>query len=477
MPAANPPRTTTDPGSFRDPASTVFYAGGDVLRGLNADAAADWAAMSKAPFFTKAMADGRIVPTEELPAAQAKKLTPKGKDWPVVLKHEPIPFLSYVYEWTFSQLQDAALLHLDLLSEALDAGLSMKDGYVYNVQFHGACPTFIDTPSFERGAGGPWPGYRQFCRTFLFPLMLTAHKGVSFRPWMRGQVDGIEPKQMRNLMSSPLDVLKGGVLRNVLLHSAVEGRFGADPRGSRAVGEELKEAGFSTEVTKAAAKSLRKLVAGMTWNVGETVWKNYRADNSYSDADAAAKQTFVDNALAGQGYDLVWDLGANDGAYSRIAAKHADYVVAADFDEGAIDPLYRSLKAENNTRILPVVLDLVDPSPGIGWRNAERKPFFERRTPDAVLMLALLHHIAISANVPLPAIVDWMASFGARIVVEFVHPDDVQTKRLLANKPEGLFPDYRVDAFEKLLQERFDIDKQEQLPGGTRTMYLLTPRG
>lgn len=476
MGAATPPRSN-DPGSFRDPASTVFYAGGDVLRGLNAAAAADWAAMSAAPFFAKAMDAGRIVRTEALDPATAKKHTPKGTQYATVLKHERIPFVSYVYEWTFSQLQDAALLHLDLLGEALEAGLSMKDGYVYNVQFQGARPTFIDTGSFEKGTGGPWPGYRQFCQTFLFPLMLTAYKDVSFRPWLRGQVNGIEPKQMRNIMSSPLDVLKGGVVRNVLLHSIIEGRFGADPRGSRAVGEDLKNAGFSAEVTKAAVKSLRKLVAGMKWESGDTIWKDYRTRNSYSDADTSTKQTFVDNALSGHDNGLVWDLGANDGAYSRIAAKHADYVVAADFDEGAIDPLYRALRAENNTKILPLVLDLVDPSPGIGWRNRERPGFFDRSKPDVVLMLALLHHIAISANVPLPQIVDWMASFDARIVVEFVHTDDPQTKRLLANKPEGLFPDYRVEVFEKLLAERFSIEKQESLPSGTRTMYLVTPRG
>jgi hypothetical protein len=473
---AGTPARVTDPGSFRDPSTTVFYAEGVVLRGLDAEAAADWAALSQAPFFASAAKAGRIVGTTALTDAEAKRVTPEGKSWPVVLKHDRVPFVSYPYEWTFSQLQDAALLHLDLLIEALDAGLSMKDGYAYNVQWHGARPTFIDVPSFERGTGGPWPGYRQFCRTFLFPLLLTAHKDVSFRPLLRGQVDGIEPKQIR-LMMSLRDSVKAGVLRNVVLHSAVDARAAAKERGSRQVGEDLQKAGFNAEIAKAAAKSLRKLVAGLTWTVGETIWKDYRQRNSYSDEDTAAKQTFVDAALAGQGYGLVWDLGANDGAYARIAAKHAGYVVAADFDEGAIDPLYRALKAEGNTTILPLVIDLADPSPGIGWRNRERPAFFDRTKPDVVLMLALLHHLAITANVPLPEIVDWMRSFGSRIVVEFVHTDDVQVQRLLANKPEGLFPDYRVDVFERLLAERFTVEKQVPLPSGTRTLYLVSPRG
>lgn len=465
-----------DPGSFRDPASTVFYAGGDVLRGLDADAAADWAAVSAAPFFTRAMDAGRIVRTEPLTDEQARAVTPAGRTWPLVLRHERVPFISYPYEWTFSQLQDAALLHLDLLIEALDAGLSMKDGYAYNLQFRGAKPVFIDTPSFQRSTGGPWPGYRQFCRTFLFPLMLTAYKDVSFRPMLRGQVDGIEPKQMRGMMSAR-DALKPGVVRNVMLHSAIDARAKSSEKGSRQVAEELKDAGFTSEITKATARALRKLVAGMKWETGETVWKDYRTHNSYSDADTSAKKAFVDAALAGQGAGLVWDLGANDGEFARIAAQHADTVVAADFDEGAIDPLYRALRAEGNTKILPLVIDLADPSPAIGWRNRERPAFYDRRKPDVIMMLALLHHIAISANVPLPEIVEWMASFGSRIVVEFVHTDDVQTQRLLANKPEGMFADYHVKEFERLLHERFTVDKEEALPGGTRTMYLVTPRG
>lgn len=402
-------------------------------------------------------------------------VTPTGRAWPTVLRHERVPFVSYPYEWTFSQLQDAALLHLDLLIEALDAGLSMKDGYAYNVQWRGARPMFIDTPSFQRGTGGPWPGYRQFCKTFLFPLLLTAYRGVSFRPALRGQVDGIEPRQLRGLLSAR-DTFRRGVLRNVVLHSAIDSRSTVR-RGSRQVGEDLKQAGFTTEVTKAAATSLRKLVSRLRWDAGESQWKAYQATNTYTDDDRATKAAFVEAAFGGQPASLVWDLGANDGTYSRIAAEHADTVVAVDSDEATIDALYRALRREGDTKILPLVMDLADPSPGIGWRGRERPAFFDRGQPDVVLMLALVHHIAIAANVPLPEVVDWMHSFGARIVVEFVHADDPMTQRLLANKPEGLYPDYRVEVFERLLGERFTVEMEKVLPSGTRTLYLVTPRG
>jgi predicted RNA methylase len=469
------PARAFDPASFRDPSSTVFYAGDDVLRGLDAEASADWEALSKAAFFAEAMKAGSIVRTEALAESEAAQARPKGRDWPTVLRHERVPFVSYPYEWTFSQLQDAALLHLDLLSDALASGLSMKDGYAYNVQWHGARPTFIDVPSFARSSGGPWPGYRQFCQTFLFPLLLQAHKDVSFRPFLRGQVNGIEPRQIRAIMSGR-DAFKAGVLKNVVLHSAVEGKFATDARGSRQVGEDLQKAGFSTELTKAAAKSLRKVVAGLRWDAGDSHWKTYQDTNTYTDEDRAAKEAFVDGALSGRDTGLVWDLGCNDGTYSRIAARHADTVVAVDGDEATIDALYRALRRDGDTKILPLVMDLTDPSPGIGWRGTERPAFGDRRQPDAVLALALLHHIAITANVPLPQVVDWLHAMNARTVVEFVHTDDPMTQRLLSNKPAGLFPDYRVEVFERLLGERFTVEKEERLPSGTRTLYLVTPR-
>ena len=140
-----------------------------------------------------------------------------------MLKHERIPFISYPYEWSFSQLQDAGALHIDLLLDALGEGMTMKDGYAYNLQFRGSAPVFIDIGSFEQYGGGPWPGYRQFCQTFLFPLLLQAHKNFSFRPLLRGQVNGIEPGQIRGLMTGT-DLAKAGVLKHVALHSAMDTR-------------------------------------------------------------------------------------------------------------------------------------------------------------------------------------------------------------------------------------------------------------
>jgi SAM-dependent methyltransferase len=458
-----------EPGSFRDPDSAVFTVGGQVLRGLSERAAADWDRLTATSFFPRLMASGQIVDTGEHDGEVPS--SPRGAPWARVLEHERVPVVSYPYEWPFAMLRDAAALQLDVLGAALDESMSLKDGNAYNVQFFGSRPTFIDVGSFEP-ASGPWPGYRQFCQTMLFPLMIQAYLGVRFQPLLRGAIDGLEPSDVAGMFSG-LRRLRKGVLRNVTLHSMLERRVST---GSEQVKSELRASGFSNEVAKATVKNLAKLVAGLDVQQRRSTWSEYRDTCSYSDADAEAKQAFVRTALAARESGLVLDLGANDGVYSRLAAERADYVVAVDSDEMVVDALYRRLRADGSENILPLVMNLVDPSGGIGWRNRERAPFHERVRPDVVLALALVHHVAIAANVPLPEVVSWLRSFGGWVVVEFAHVDDVQVRRLLANKPAGLFDDYQRDVFERLLAEQFLVHEQQRLPTGTRTLYLAEPK-
>ena len=462
-----------EPASFRDPASTVAYLDGRVLRGLTKEGAADFDTLAAAPFFDKAMTDGKLVRTTQVPLEDLPQSV-RGDAWVRALEHERIPFVTYPYEWTFSMLKDAALVHLDLLLAALDAELTMKDGYAYNLAFTGSRPVFIDIGSFERvRPGEPWAGYRQFCQTMLYPLLLQAHKDVRFQPWLRGAIQGIQPQDLAKLFTGT-DKMKPGVLKHVSLHGAMDQRYSK----SRAqdTQKELKAAGFSTELQKATVSAIRKLVAKLEWSRSASEWNDYQRTSTYTDAEREIKATFVAKALEGKGSRLVFDLGGNDGTYSRVAAAHADYVVCADGDDLVLDGLYRSLRQEGNRQILPAYLDLSDPSPGLGWRGRERAGFFDRARPDAVLALALLHHLAITGNVPLAELVDWLHALGGRLVVEFVDPADPMADRLLANKPPGMHGDYRREVFERLLEARFDIADREEFPSGTRTLYHATPR-
>ena len=459
----------SEPASFRDPASTVFYLNGQVLRGLRAEAAEEWQALAATRFFPRLLEAGKVCGTKPA-SAELVEQGQLGGDWALVLEHERLPFVSYPYEWTFSMLRDAALLHLEILQEALAEGFTTKDGTAFNVQWQGSRPVFIDVVSFERlRPGEPWAGYRQFCQTFLYPLMLQAYLDVSFQPWLRAQIDGIEPRQARQLLGGR-DRFKPGVLKHVHLHSRLEARY-SDKSAQRVRGE-LRQAGFSKDLVIATVRGLERVVRKLQWQARGTHWADYQETCTYSEEERSRKAAFVRETLAAAGdLGLVLDLGANDGTYSRIAAEHARYVLAVEGDEVVTDQLYRRLRDEGERRILPLVMDLANPSPGAGWRGRERAPFLERARPDAVLCLALLHHLAIGRNVPLAELVDWLASLGGRQVVEFVHHDDPMAQRLLANKPEGLFQDYRREVFEKLLGERFTIERREELPSGTRTLY------
>jgi hypothetical protein len=449
----------------------VLYAGGAVLRGLSERGLADWEALAASDLFGRALADGSLVATEVVDGAAGLPAELAG-EFAAVLRHERIPLVSYPYEWTFGMLKDAALLQLDLLIGSLDEGLTLKDATPYNVQWRGAQPVFVDVGSFERlREGEPWAGYRQFCMLYLYPLMLQAWKDVPFQPWLRGSLEGIEPETARRLLSTR-DRFRRGVLGHVVLHSRLERRYG-DRR--RDVKHELRSAGFNTGLIRANAESLRRLVRRLAWEPGRTEWSGYGEDNPYSDADAEAKEAFVREATAGRRWALAWDLGCNDGRYTRVASDACDYVVAVDADAAVAELLYRRLRDEGSHGILPLTMDVADPSPNLGWRGRERLALEERGRPELVLCLALVHHVAITANVPPASFLEWLAGLGTALVIEFPTREDPMVQRLLAAKGPRANPDYETDAFERALERHWRVERREALPSGTRILYRAVP--
>jgi hypothetical protein len=443
---------TPEPASFRDPEARVVYsAEGEVLRELSPRGQEDWAALERARFFRRAIEDGRIVATEEIS--------------PGLLQHERVPFVSYPYEWPFEMLRDAALLQLGLLEEALVEGFVLKDGTPYNVQWRGTEPVFVDIGSFERlREGEPWAGYRQFCALSLYPLLLQAYRGIAPQPWLRGSLEGIEPAQARALLPR----FRRGVLSHVVLHDRLEAK-NADRQ--RDVRSELKAAGFRKELIQANVRRLRKLVTRLRPKRGRSAWAGYRELAPYTDEDAQRKERFVRAAGPAQ---IAWDLGANDGRFARLL--EAESVLALDGDERVAGELYTALRREGSGSILPLVVDLADPSPGLGWRGVERKRLEERGRPDLVLCLALVHHLAIGRNLPFTELVGWLRGLGARLVIEFAGREDPMVKRLLAAKRAETHEDYSREEFERALAEAFDVQRREELSAGTRTLYLARPR-
>lgn len=473
MSPPRPPRpsaqlTRQEPGSFRDPESRVFYAAGEVYRALSRAGLDDFEALEASGL----LADPRIVRTERAGAESlASDVLPDGVA--AILRHELIPFVSYPYEWTFSMLKDAALLQLDLLLAALAHGLIFKDASPYNVQFNGSRAVFIDVGSFERvRPGEAWNGYRQFCMLYLYPLLLQARKDADFHSWLRGGIDGIAPAQMRAI-SSFGDRFRRGFPTHVYLHARLERRY----RGRAAeVKREVRRAGIGKELIVANVRKMRKLVSRLDWSPPRGVWVAYGEHNSYTEDDARRKDAFVRNVARSQAWELAWDLGANNGRHSRIAAEGARRVVAIDADQGPVELLYRELREAGDERVLPLTMNLADPSPALGWRGLERKTLPERGRPDLVIALAFVHHMAIAANVPVREIVDWLAGLGGALIVEFPTREDPMVQTLLAPKRDGLHADYQREHFEQCLGDAFDVHRREQLASGTRILYFATPK-
>ncbi|MGH9379749.1 MAG: class I SAM-dependent methyltransferase [Thermoanaerobaculia bacterium] len=461
-------------GSFRDRAARIFYADGEILRTLSARGLEDWEALRSTRFFTELVAGGELVATEQVPGEAASTLPDAGA-WAAVLRHQRIPFISYPYEWSAGMLRAAALLQLDLLDRALEEDFVLKDASPYNVQWFGSRPVFIDVLSFCRWhAGDPWLGYRQFCELFLYPLMLEAYKGVPFQPWLRGSIDGIPPAQAARLLCGR-DLLRRGVFTHVFLHARADARFRATNVSTR---RELASAGFGKELIRANVRRLRKVVRRLRATATDSVWVDYGQDNSYSPEDRAAKSELVRLAVSERRWGMVWDLGANTGEFARLAAEHADYVVALDADRSVVDRLFEQCRREGRKNLLPLVADLANPSPNQGWRGLERRDLVSRGAPDLMLALALIHHLVLGANIRLTDLLDWLAGLAPHLVIEFVRREDPMVERLLRNK-EDLYTDYDLGLFEAELGRRFRVLRRQELPSGRRVLYfaqrLTTP--
>lgn len=460
------------PGSFRDRGSRVATHEDQIFRCLDDQAWKDWQAISNTPFFRDASARGHLVPTTEVAADQRTRLPPPLPDSAGLLRHERVPFVSYPYEWPFALLKRAALLHLALMERALRDDVILKDASPYNVQFRGVEPVFIDIGSLvPLPPGSPWIAYRQFCELFLFPLMLQAYRGIPFQPILRGSLEGISVGEFSRWLSLR-DLFRRGVFSHVVLHSLLTRSVRPS---ERSVTSDLGRSGFDRSLIEKNVARLTRLVEGLNWSPRASAWLDYDQTSPMVARDSEAKTARVTEVAAARRRTLAWDLGCNLGRYSRILARHTDHVVALDSDAACAQRLANDLAAEKVTNILPLVCNMANPSPAQGWGGRERTTLEDRGRPDLVLCLGLIHHLVISANIPLDQVVAWLARLGGELVIEFPTKNDPMVRSLLRNKPDQ-YADYELEAFEAELERSFRIERKECLPSQERFLFHGIPR-
>lgn len=387
-----------------------------------------------------------------------------------VIKPEKIGFISYPYEWSFSQLKDAALATLSIQKRALKFGMSLKDSSAYNIQFVDCKPLLIDTLSFEiYPEGKPWVAYRQFCQHFVAPLALMAQTDVRLSQLLRVYIDGV-PLDLASKLLSKRSRLNIGLLSHIHIHASAQKRY-----ADKEVGEDTLRRQISKNSFLGLIDNLERTIKKLKWEPKGTEWGQYYSDTNYSTQAMQHKQSLLEGYIQRIKPSSVWDLGANTGFFSRTASKLGIPTLAFDIDPSAVEQNYLTIKESGETNLLPLLLDLTNPSPDLGWQNQERMSLAARGPTDAIFALALIHHLAISNNVPLNMLAEFFANLGHWLVIEFVPKSDSQVKRLLASR-EDIFPDYITESFENIFSQKFIIHSTEPIKDTDRRLYLMERR-
>lgn len=448
-----------DPASFRDPSGFVFTRDGVLYRQVSTSYGDEFDTLIGSGLYAE-LTDARLMVRHNVSQAE-----PQNADAYVVIEPELVQFISYPYEWCFSQMQHAALTTLDIQERALRHGMSLKDASAYNIQFHRGNPILIDTLSFERlDVIRPWVAYRQFCRHFLAPLALMSQRDPSLGLLSRAYIDGV-PLSLASRLLPWRSRLSFPLLTHIHLHALAERRYaGADTTGSG------RKMSMSSHL--GLVDNLRRVVDSISTPKPYSNWRSYDDFHEYGDAAYANKKDLVAQYLERVKSDTVWDLGANVGDFSRIASAQGAMTIAFDYDHGAVERNYAKVRKNQETQLLPLVLDLTNPSPALGWAHSERASLLDRGPADAVMALALVHHLAIGNNVPLPVLARFLRECGRWAVVEFVPKHDPQVQKLLANRTD-IFHDYSREGFEAAFGAEFSLHQSKTILGTDRVLYLM----
>jgi ribosomal protein L11 methylase PrmA len=451
-------------GSFRDPSGFLFWHHGVIYRQVGNGFRAAYDQMVESGFFRSAVEAGELLDHQEV---EPTDLPVEGNVYKV-LRPEQLGFISYPYEWSFSQLKDAALLTLALHQRALQFGLWLKDASAYNVQFRDARPVFIDTLSFETyPEGQPWIAYQQFCKHFLAPLLLMARRHVDLNRLLRGFIDGI-PLEMASRLLPGVSWLSPAPLMHVHLHARSLRAYADRPEAAARKRIRL----VSRTGMLGLVDNLESAIRRLDWKPQGTEWVNYYENTNYSEEALENKKSIVREFLDKSRPGSVWDFGANTGVFSRLASERGIPTVSFDMDPAAVEKNYRQIRDAGETHLLPLLMDLTNPSPSLGWDFSERMSLRARGPCDLAMALALVHHLAIGNNVPLGRIAEFFHGVCRSLIIEFVPKSDSQVERLLASR-QDIFPGYTRQGFEGAFASYFEQQMCAPVSGSERMLYLF----
>ena len=449
--------------SFRDPSGFLFFHDNEIFRQINSIYKSKYDHLMNSGLYENLVNKGFLIPHEEVDMPP-----PDPKNVYKIIKPEKITHISYPYEWSFSQLKNAALLTIEIQKIAMNFNMILKDCSAYNIQFQNGKPVLIDSLSFEKYIEGQtWQAYRQFCQHFLSPLALMCYKDIRLGQLLRIYIDGI-PLDLTSKLLPTHTKMMFSLLSHIHLHAKSQKYY--EDKNIKIKNRKMNKNSFMGLI-----ESLHSATKKMNWQPKGTEWAEYYSDTNYSESAFEEKKIIVSNFLEKIKPKFVWDLGANMGIFSRIPSKKGIQTISFDIDPAAVEKNYLKCVEENENRILPLLLDLTNPSSSIGWENQERLSFMQRGPVDVIFSLALVHHLAISNNIPFDRMAQFFAKICKFLLIEFVPKSDSQVSRLLKNR-DDIFSDYTQEKFEEEFNKYFTILESIRLKDSKRIIYTFEKR-
>lgn len=457
-------------GSFRDPSGRVAFQNNCLIREIYQYYKENYNRLLDSGLYQELTSQGLLVGHEELPL--------NGRENSQIFKTirpDYIPFITYPYEWSFSQLKDAALLTLDIQKCALKYGMSLKDASAYNIQFRGCTPVFIDTLSFESyQEGKPWVAYRQFCQHFLAPLILSSYCDIRLSQLLKVYIDGV-PLDLASSLLPAKTRLNPGILMHIHMHAKYQ--YAYSEKGNLEYPEAQKQ-DIKRQALLGIIDSLETVIKKLTWKPVGTEWANYyqEGENNYTQEAFIDKKKIVEKYINQLRPVQVWDLGSNSGVFSRIASDQGIMTVSMDIDPGAVELNYQFGRENSDSNLMPLLMDICNPSPAIGWRLKERMSLLDRGPANFLMALALIHHLVIGNNIPLSSAAQFFAGICMNLVIEFVPREDSQVLRMLSSRAD-IFHDYHISGFRQAFAQYFEIIDERTIRGSARSLFLMKIRG
>ena len=448
-------KTNREVSSFRDPAGYIYYENNKVYRKIFKCYFKQYDHLMKSGLYKELVDNNLLVKHKEVE---------RNKEF-IIIEVEKISFISYPYEWCFSQIKDASLLTLEINKLALEYGMILKDASGFNVQFLNGRPIFIDTLSFDfYEEGMPWGAYGQFTRHFMGPILLMKYVDERLNCLLKNYIDGIPVDLADAILKS-----RGGFTakQHIKWHSK------AILKNNENI-KDLKTIKMSKIKLIQMIDMMIRQIERLNRGSKITEWEDYYSHTNYDEVGENNKiklvKKYLDEVNLNKN-DIIFDLGANDGKYSRIASKYSN-TISFDIDINCLNNNYNNIKKNNENNILPLFLDVTNPTPDIGFGLVERMGLNKRGNAKCVMVLALIHHIAISNNVLFDDIFSWFSKLGEYLIIEFVPKEDSQVQKLLKTRKD-IFDWYDIEHFEASILKYFEIIKKDKIKNSERTIYLM----